>query len=514
MTAPTRTLLLWCPDWPVTAAVRANSISPEAPLALIDHGEVFACSAAARREGVRRGQRVRDAQARCPEIVIVQYDAGLDIRSFEPVLAAIEETMPGVQQLRPGSCAVRVKGPAQFYGGEEEAALWLLDALHELGIHDARVGIADGPFTADRAARGPKRARVTIVPEGDSAEFLSPMPVALLDDTALATLLRRLGIRTLGEFAVLGQVDVAARFGEEGARLHALAGGLDSRPVVPRIPPEQLDCWVDFEPPLDRVDQATFGFRLSADRFIQGLVAAKLVCTAVRIEVDSESGEVSERSWLHPRSFTAADVVDRLRWQLQGSGTIDSGLASGITRVRVVPEAVDAIGNHEQGLWGTGHDERVHHGLSRVQSMLGHGGVLTAVVGGGRTLRDREKLVAWGDREPVGRPARQPWPGHLPQPAPGSVFERPLAVSMIDAGGVAVDVDERGALSGLPSRFSADGRTLTGVTSWAGPWPIDERWWDSANSRRAHRFQVVDESGQAWLLVLDDHRWWAEARYD
>ena len=519
--APTRTIVLWCPDWPITAATRAHFLTTEAPLALIDKGLVFACSAAARHAGVKRGLRLREAQARCPGLLVFPYDAALDIRSFEPVLEAIEETMPGVQLLRPGTCAVRARGPARYYGGEEEAALWLLDALDALRIHGSCVGVADGPFTAEHAARSPRKQRICIVPDGGSAEFLGPMPVELLGEPALATLLRRLGIRTLGEFARLDALDVDARFGTTGARLYALASGLDSRPVVPRVVPDELDSAIEFEPPLDRIDQVTFGFRTSADRFIEALVRAKLVCTSIRIEVDSESGEISERSWLHPRSFTAADVVDRVRWQLQGSGTVDSGLSSRITRVRVIPESVDAIGNHEQGLWGTGVDERIHHGLSLVQSMLGHGAVLTAVLGGGRTLLDRQNLVAWGDRPLNGKSGGQPWPGQLPTPTPGTVFEVPMPAAVMTAGGQSVDVDERGVLSGQPTKFSTDGRTLVEVTAWAGPWPIDERWWAKtptggsvAGPRRVSRFQLVDDSGTAWLLVLDNHRWWAEARYD
>jgi len=532
---PVRTIVLWCPDWPITAALRTatasaigsgsvgdgdgDSLTLDTPLALIEAGLVFACSATARREGVRRGFRLREAQARCPELRVLDYDQAVDIRAFEPVLDVIEETMPGAQLLRPGTCAVRARGPARYYGGEEEAALWLLDALDTLGIHGSRVGIADGPFTAEHAARSPQRQRIRIVPEGGSSEFLAGMPVGLLGEQALATLLRRLGIRTLGEFAQLEPRDVEARFGDAGTRVHALARGLDSRPVVPRVVPEELDSAVGFEPPLDRIDQVTFGFRASADRFIEQLVRARLVCTSIRIEVDSESGELSERTWLHPRSFTAADVVDRVRWQLQGSGTIagnpfGSGLSSGIIRVRVVPVSVDAIGNHEQGLWGTGYDERIHHGLSRVQSMLGHGAVVTAAVGGGRTLLDRQTLVAWGDRAETAKPDALPWPGQLPTPTPGTVFEVPQPAMVVDSTGAAIDLDERGVLSGVPARFSTDGRTLHPVSAWAGPWTIDERWWDADTSRRASRFQLVDDAGAAWLLVLDTHVWWAEARYD
>jgi protein ImuB len=351
---------------------------------------------------------------------------------------------------------------------------------------------------------------VRVVPEGAAAAFLAPLPVTTLADADLVGLLLRLGVRTLGEFAALPVEHVSGRFGAAGARLHALASGLDSRSVAPRTPPPEFDSAIDFEPPLDRIDQVAFGFRTRADEFIERLVAAKLVCTAVLVETWSESGERVERTWLHPRSFTAADVVDRVRWQLQG----DSGLGSGVTRVRVSPGAVDAIGNHEQGLWGTGHDERIHHGLSRVQSMLGHGAVLTASVGDGRMLAERVALVPWGDRARPARPG--PWPGRLPPPLPATVFAPPRSVDVVGENGEAVAVDGRGILSSPPVRFSPTGsaRELRPVRAWAGPWPIEERWWDAAARRRANRFQVVDDAGVAWLLVLERGGWWAEARYD
>ncbi|MCU1403546.1 MAG: polymerase family protein [Microbacteriaceae bacterium] len=512
-----RVMVLWCPDWPISAALLAYGLPRDAAIALVDRGEVFACSAAARREGVRRGLRLREAQARCTTLLVFPYDSGLDSRSFEPVLAAIEETMPGTQLIRPGTCVLMARGPARYYGGEEEAALWLLDRLDSINVHGSRIGIADGPFTAERAARQQKRQRIQIVPEGGSAAFLAPLPIGLLDQPSLVTLVMRLGIRTLGDFVALPAGAVRDRFGEDGARLHALAGGLDSRPVVPRVPPQELDSTVDFWPPLDRIDQVTFGFRASADRFIEGLVAAKLVCTALRIEVESEAGEISERGWLHPRSFTAADVVDRVRWQLQGgSGLSSSGLGSAITRVRVIPESVDSIGNHEDGLWGSGPDERVHHGLSRVQSMLGHGAVLTAVMGGGRTIADRQNLIAWGDTPVSTKPEAQPWPGRLPPPAPTTVFPIASQVSVTASSGEQVDLNDRGMLSGVPDRFSATNslRDSRPVRAWAGPWPVDERWWDADTHRAASRFQLVDADGTAWLLLLEDHRWWAEARYD
>ena len=515
MSASTRTMVLWSPDWPITAASRDLGLADGLPVAMIDKGLVFACSAAARAEGVKRGIRVREAQARCAGLVVLPHRADVDNRVFEPEIAEIERITPGVQLLRTGSLAIRGRGPARYYGGEKPAALALIGVLDELGITGARVGIADGPFTAEQAARatGPSRAAVRIVAEGASAAFLAPLPLAVFGQPALAVLLQRLGIRDLGAFATLDATDVRERFGEEGARAHALARGLDARLLAPRVPPKHLEQVVAFEPALDRIDQVSFGVLAIADAFIAGLIAAKLVCTGIRIDIESDSGEISGRSWLHPRSFTASEVVDRVRWQLQG-GAGESGLSSGVTRVTVTPESVDSVGNHEEGLWGSGPDERIHHGLSRVQGMLGHEAVLTAVVGGGRTLGDRATLVAWGDRPPV--VAERPWPGQLPQPAPATVFPTGHPVHVFGADGRAVAVDERGTLSAAPTEFSAgaSGAKLRRITAWAGPWIVDERWWDPATSRRLSRFQVVDDQGVAWLLVLDDGNWVAEARYD
>jgi len=516
-----RVLVLWCPDWPVVAARQHEKLPADAPLVLIEKGLVFAASASARAEGISRGLRLREAQSRFPGLIDRAYDPALDSRAFEPVIAGVEELIPGVQLLRPGMCAVRVRGAAQYYGGEKAAALTVIDHVNAIAASDARVGIADALFTAVHAARGTVGAQtrsrsgnVRVVPAGESAQFLAPMPITVLDDPQIVTLLIKLGLSTLGDFAQLAPTDVRTRFGELGARLHSLASGRDPQAFVARTPPLDLDVVIDFEPALDRVDQIAFGIRSRADDFIEGLVRAQLVATAIRIELDSESGEIAERVWLHPRSFTSSDVVDRVRWQVQGSGLVDAGLNSAICRVRIVPETVEPIGNHETGLWGSGLEPRIHHGLSRVQSMLGHGGVLVPTVQGGRTLQSRQRLTAWGDRSTSERSVLRPWPGALPAPLPGTVFSSRHAVHVFAHDGSSVSVDDRGHVAAAPVRFAtSDSRSRT-LTAWAGPWPLAERWWEAGSPGRSWRFQAVDDTGCAWLLVLDDGGWWAEARYD
>ncbi|MBF4462347.1 MULTISPECIES: DNA polymerase Y family protein [unclassified Rathayibacter] len=524
-----RTILVWCPDWPVLAAATELGLDDQAPLALTEKSRVFACSPTARSEGVRRGMRIREAHSRCTGLTVLPYDPVLDHRAFEPFVQTLEEITPGVQLVRPGLCAIRARGPRRYYGSEESAAEAILSRLAELGVADARIGIADGLFASELAAKH-SGAPLSVVPSGEAARFLAPLPLDTLETETvgphsgppgrgedLVFLLRRLGVRTLGALAALPREDVAARFGPDGARAHLLAAGRETETVIPRLPPERLDRSLEFEPPLDRIDQVTFAFRVSAEEFVARLTRAQLVVTALRIEVASDRGDISSRSWLHPRWFTAGDVLDRVRWQLQGSGAIDAGLRSPIARIAVIPETVDAIGHHEEGLWGTAPEERVHHGVSRVQSMLGHESVVTVAIAGGRALRERQQLIPWGDREPGdSRPRARPWPGSLPPPLPPTVFAEPPSVLVRGPDGERVAVDERGSLSSIPSFFTSEGSSsrLEPIAAWAGPWPIDERWWDPHTATRYDRFQVVDSTGVGWLLLCLDGEWAAEARYD
>jgi protein ImuB len=434
------------------------------------------------------------------------------------VLQALEAGIPTVQVVRPGLVVIRAAGPARYFGGEQAAAEAALSLVRAAGVPEARAGIADGPFAAEQAARLPGAEPVHLVPAGGSAAFLAPLPVALLGMPQLGAVLAKLGIRTLGAFAALDEGRVRDRFGAEGVAAHQVAAGLDPRRVVARTVPADRERSVVFEPPLERIDQIAFALKRTAEDFVAALAADLLVCTGLAVEVVAEDpssasgqrGERHRRVWLHPRSFTPLDVIDRVRWQLQGAG-----LAAAVVEVRLAPENVDAAANHEQGLWGGGPDERIHHALSRVQSMLGHESVLLATVGGGRLLADRRVLAPWGERRTPERDPARPWPGRLPGFSPSRVLVDRPRVTVLDPAGAPVEVDERGTVSGPPAMFTGPGGAApVRIEGWAGPWPLEERWWDASAAVRIHRMQATCSDGGAWLLAHDGDGWWAEACYD
>ncbi|MFG3704286.1 DNA polymerase Y family protein [Micromonospora sp. NPDC047670] len=516
--APVRTLLLWCPDWPVLAAEIVDGVPATGPVAVLHANRVVACSERARAEGVRRGLRKREAQGRCPQLTVVEYDPGRDTRAFEPVVAAVEELVAGVEVVRPGACAVAARGPSRYLGGEEAAAERIVEHVAQACAVESQVGIADGVFAAGLAARAGQ-----VVPPGETPRFLADLPVEALGRPALTDLLRRLGVRTLGDFAALPAGDVLARFGFDGALAHRLAAGRDHRPLAVRQPPADLAVTADHDEPLDRVDAAAFAARALAERLHERLAAHGLACTRLGIEAVTAHGQELHRVWRHDGLLTAAAIADRVRWQLDGwlsgggrGGARPARPTAGIIRLRLVPDGVLAQAGLQPGLWGEAGEERerAHRALSRVQGILGPEAVVTAVLGGGRSPADQVRLVPWGDERLPARPGEPPWPGRLPPPAPAVVLPDPLAATVHDAAGEPVVVSARLQVSAAPARLTVGTARPAEIVGWAGPWPVDERWWAPAEARRRARFQVCLADGAALLLAVEGGRWLVEAIYD
>lgn len=540
----TRTTVLWVPDWPVVAAVRAADVPPHLPAAVQHGARLTAVSALARAQGVRRGMRRRQAQGACPEVVLLPADDDRDARLFEPVAAATEAVVAGIEVARPGLLLLPAGGAARFHGTEEALAERLVSVVAERTGHECQVGTADGLLAAVLAARTDE-----VVPPGASPAFLAPRdvgdlaPAAMQDDAVravadLVDLLRRLGLRTLGDLAALAGGDVHARFGAWGTWAWTLVRGEDLRPPARRRPEADLEVRADLDPPAHRVDVATFAGRRLAEELHALLTEQSLTCGRLRIAARTDAGDELSRTWRTDLGglggLSAARITDRIRWQLEGwltaaalDGTRaggdpdEQGEPVGLVALAITAEDVAAAGAEQGRLWGgpSGGDLRAHRALDRVQGLLGGDGVLTAALQGGRDVRDQVHLQPWGAQAAAPRPVDRPWPGRLPQPAPATVPARPSPVEVLDAEGLPVRFDGRFTLSGVPARVrtAATGRRPAAehrVAGWAGPWPLAERWWSATDAQLCLHVQVTLDGGRALLLACRPDGWTCEAVYD
>ena len=443
--------------------------------------------------------------------------------AFEQVVGVVEEFCPRVEVVRPGVCAISARGPARYFGGEEVLARKIIDAVTRRGFA-CQVGVADGLFAAQLAAQA--ASAVVIVVPGETPAFLAPHPVSTLGDPDLADLLPRLGLETLGEFAALPAAEAANRFGAQGSLAHRLARGLDPRPLAPRPPAADLTVSVAFDPPSEQAEPVVFAAKALAEQMHAGLAARGLACVRVSVQVTCTNGQEITRLWRHDGLLSALAVAERVRWQLAGwqaardaggpNQVADEGVQpGGITLLRLIPDQLVRDEGRQLGLWGdVVITDRVARAAIRVQAMLGHGAVTRPVLAGGRGPAEQVTLVPFGDAAEPLFPGDQPWPGRLPAPAPATVCPAPLPARVTDGSGAEVTITARAMISAPPARLSAGGEPWLAITSWAGPWPVTERWWCPDSASRKARFQLVTEDGGAWLATVQGGRWLIEASYE
>ncbi len=533
-------VVVWCPDWPIVSW----GVPPDEPTAVLVANRVVATSAAARSEGVRAGQRRREAQSRCPDLALLDRDVDRENRLFEPVVASLDAITPRVEVAGAGLVGFPTRGPARFFGGEEAMARAVVGAVtsHLSRRGQVRVAIADGVFAARLAARcrpggrysdgvesiveggtGIAEAVIQMVPPGASGSFLAPMPITALEMPDLTDVLVRLGLETLGLFAQLAAADVVDRFGRDGLLAHRLARGLDDHPPDLRHPAPDLAVSWTFEPPAEVVERCAFVIRTLADELHANLESRGLSCTRVAIEAETETGERHLRLWRHQGTLSAAAVADRARWQLDGwlQQTAASRPSSGILRLTIVPDEVVPATGRQLGFWGVdrGRTEDVTRVVARLQTILGADGLTVAEFKGGLSAMEQLRMVPAAavdltEARPAAKPdwAAEPWPGRIPPPSPLRVHPDPLPVELLDERGEPLAVSGRGELSGRPHRVRSEAGWRT-VSRWAGPWPAEQRWWDPLTQRRRARMQMVLDDTSAHLLVIERRQWWIEASY-
>ncbi len=519
-----RVLAIWCMDWPAVAAAAAAGQSATAPVAVTLANRVIACSSTARAAGVRRGLRRREAAARCPQLHIATVDADRDARFFEGVIAAVDDLAPRAEVLRPGLLVLPVRGAARFFGSEQQAAERLIDAVAAAGA-ESQVGIADQLSTAVFAARAGR-----VVEPGQDALFLSVLSIRQLATEpslsgpgrdGLADLLWRMGIRTIGQFAALSRTDVASRFGADAVAAHRFARGEPERGPSGREPPPELDAVLHCDPPIDRVDAAAFAGRSLAGTLHQALMAAGVGCTRLAIHAVTANGEELSRVWRCAGPLTQDATADRVRWQLDGWLSNRTARArpidAPVTLLRLQAVEVVSAEALQLPLWGgLGEEDRLRarRALVRVQGLLGPEAVQVPVLSGGRGPAERITLTPLGDEPAPQADPDQPWPGQLPDPSPAVLLDDP--VELLDAQGNPIRVTSRGLFSADPARLTVRGRDDR-LRWWAGPWPVDERWWDpeaAGQGSRTARAQVLLEGGRALLLCYRQRQWYLEGLYE
>jgi DNA polymerase-4 len=198
-------------------------------------GVVSAASYEARAYGIHSAMPSVQARKLCPHAVFVPGRMSVYKRESERIFAIFERFTPAVEGISLDEAFLDLSGTERLFGAPERTAERLREAVRaETGLA-VSVGLAPVKLVAKIASDLAKPDGLLVVPPGQVAGFLAPLPVGRIwgvGPVAQARLLRA-DIATIGELARRGDAELVELLGSFGPAAARLARGDDEREVEP-----------------------------------------------------------------------------------------------------------------------------------------------------------------------------------------------------------------------------------------------------------------------------------------
>jgi len=205
-----------------------------------ERGVVASCSYAARAVGVRSAMPMSRAVRLCANLIIVPARHHLYGEVSQQVMDKLHQVTALVEQISIDEAFLDISDMRE---PPIEIARGLQSAIKNDLQLSSSVGIASNKLVAKIATEVGKKSSgkkteppfgLTVVPFGEEARFLAPLPADMLWGVGPKTYARlsELGIHTIGDIAAWKQKDLIDLFGENGRDLWSHAQGIDNRPVT------------------------------------------------------------------------------------------------------------------------------------------------------------------------------------------------------------------------------------------------------------------------------------------
>jgi len=452
------------------------------------HGPVLlALNPGAHTASVRIGQRVTDARAICPELRIAPSEPEADTRTLRDLALWATRWSPFTVVDGTDGLFLDLTGVAHLWNGEDALAGNILRRFREFGLR-AQLAIAPTPGAAWGLARYGGRRAVSVKPE-DVDRALAPLPVESLRlDPEIVLLLRRLGLKHVGDLAAVPRLALGRRFtSTEPARNPLLrllqATGTLHEPLAPEVPdpPPRVLRRVT-EPithlPLLQIMLGDMAAALGHELERRGVGLRRLRFDGYRVDGGTEAVEVeTSRAVREPghliRLFDGK--LDRL----------DAGFgfdAAALTAMRTEPlgHAQTDLVEAEPG------ESRLSRLLDRLAAKLGPARVRRPVLVESHVP---ERNVAWASALDE-RTKAQSSHGAIRRPL--RLLDRPEAIEVIYA-----------TPEGAPRQFKWR-RQAHRIARVEGPERIGPEWWRERSTARARDYyRVEDEAGRRYWIYRD-----------
>jgi DNA polymerase-4 len=211
-----------------------------------ERGVVASCSYAARRMGVRSAMPMGKALRLCSSMIIVPMRHHLYSEVSRQVMERLHDLTPLVEQISIDEAFLDISGALE---PPETVAQKLQSRIRDELQLPCSIGIASNKLVAKIATEVGKSLALreikekgevkppnalTVVPSGEEATFLAPLPADMLWGVGPKTSARltELGIYTIGDLAKWPESELIRMFGENGRDLSIHSKGIDERPIA------------------------------------------------------------------------------------------------------------------------------------------------------------------------------------------------------------------------------------------------------------------------------------------
>ena len=323
-------------------------------------GVVASCSYAARMHGVHSAMPMGQALRLCPDLIVVSSRHGKYGEVSKQVMALIEVT-PFIEKISIDEAFVDVTTLPETI---EQVAHMLQERVNAQLQLPISIGGATNKLVAKIAndwgksqKKGPTPPNaITIIPPGEEAGFLAPLPVQSLWGVGPKTAerLKAIGITTISALADAPPATLEMMFGRFGPDLRDRARGIDDRPISLEHEVKSVSNEVTFTRDLREAAQLEQTLRQLSESVGRRLRKDSLAGTTVQIKLRwadfttiTRQITLSSATNLDQEIFENALVLFKQNWPLGKP-------------VRLIGVGVSNLGPpmHQLELWGDDHQKQ------------------------------------------------------------------------------------------------------------------------------------------------------------
>jgi protein ImuB len=193
---------------------------------------------------------------------------------------------PRVEATSPGTIIIDLSGTERLFGNYKIIAQRIHTQVQQCGF-ESDVSIASNPDAAHYAAKG--FAGITIIPAGQEAQRLGPLPVDVLElEPDIQDILDSWGITDFKSLAALPPIPLTERLGQRGLHLQRLAQGAFIRELVPAEPPASFEECEELEEAVELLEPLTFILNRLLEQLMHRLVQRALATDHIEVDLTLE----------------------------------------------------------------------------------------------------------------------------------------------------------------------------------------------------------------------------------